>query len=781
MKCITTLKKLIGFSFVHLLLLQPLLLGSSIARAESAASRVRSRKIAKQPVSRPAIIEPVAAVHIEQDEQDLRKPRSIAGRKEEKGGFEKNVEAYAARVKNTYGLKDPGIKPFADAIQKVKSHDSLVDIRKIVSPLRVAASQAEQHLGVALLLKASLPLGKQEREIICEVLHKLDGYISYWREQKHHSIKYFFHKSPQKWFMGQKQKHEIEENISFLMSARDTHLRLLTKLSNHENAFNPESSIEEQYRWLAKYLSTINSVCFAKKPFKVDDLISYQNSHAAVCELLASVPNHEHIINTALGNARKPGHFTRNWLRYTGFAIGSLMFASYANRNQEKFYNWFNTDVKGGAANIWGGVTGNVRAFYEVFIGKDKVRSEQQAPQPGQPAADYNLRRDIDGRLVDVRDRVHGVRDELNNAVVRLRANAPQNVITQAEALAQCQAAVNAYQQTRAQLVGQALVPDAAPHNIQAVQFADLKPAIRRVFNAAFADMAHVTAQVNVPQAAAPGLAAPAVGVGAANPIPNGLIRGRLGEPLANDIDNHLAQIHHFMQHHLPQIRNILNNEVPAYQRTAPAIVALGGHITNLGQAYLLLYEMDGGNIVGVGADVVGQLANLIETVEQTVEPLRIGVGRGIELTESVEQIITQNKATAILAALFPAVVVIGGTGFGATKLYKALKYKPEYQPIREALIDIGHLLNEEGIAKSPEQEELDQGKIIYLVWKLEREAHNVPVLQRDQFKADVSRLGKNDTDRSSGKRVWTSDKKLRIIDLMYRTYDFLNPTYVVQ
>jgi hypothetical protein len=248
-------------------------------------------------------------------------------------------------------------------------------------------------------------------------------------------------------------------------------------------------------------------------------------------------------------------------------------------------------------------------------------------------------------------------------------------------------------------------------------------------------------------------------------------------------------------------------------------VVALIGHVAAMGRTILT----DVGNSIGgfgpTGANIVGNLAGFMNTLANIIGqvpqvelvngrevpvmqvdangqpildanghqipvmvpgPLRAGMASGIDLAKKADRLLTQNQATIILAALIPAGVVAGGTLWGASKLYKVFKHKPDFQPMREALVDIGHLLNEEGIAKDAGQAQLDQGKILYLVWKLKREAEHVPVLLRDQFQADVSKLSRSDLDTDK-KRVWTADKKLQVIDLMYRTYDFLNPMYVVQ
>ncbi len=709
-------------------------------------------------------------------ENDVRMARAIGGRKEEKSSFAKKIDAYAAKMKAEHGHKDANAKLLADALYAIKETDQLKDVKTVIAPIKRLVDQSEQNgqkmqvqdqIGLSLLLKASLPLGEQARSIICEMLHKLDTYIAYWREQKHHPISYFFHKNPKKWVVGPKQKVEIEKNIKELVAVRDDHLRLLSKLAEHESYFEQSASVNEQYEWLARYLSMISTICYNTQAklegIPQDEATRFDKLLTLVNDMLGRVSFHEDNVSRVLGGAKKPGHITRNWIAYSALAIGASALTWYARRNQERFYNWFNTGVKEGVMNFGTSAFSSGRDFVFALIGKSAVR-------PGNNGMEVH--QTIDEQLVQFQNRLRGLRDNLlgdnqpyeNNQQLREGARAERARALQENARRQCQGVVNAYQETRNQLIQERLLMAQEPlPNLEDVRFEDLRSIIRQVLGNALADCNRITAQLNVPQEAAPGLAAPAVPVGDAPEMPADLRFGfglgvNLGQPVNDEINNYIRQAHHFVQHHLPQIRNLLNNDVLAYQKSIPAVGRLAGDVIALLNAYITLLEIYGNNLVVVGAD-------LIDTVANTIEPIRTEVAR--------------NQATIILTSLAPAAVVLGGSAFGLSKLYKAFKYKPDFKPMREALIDIGHLLNEEGMIKNADEEQLDQGKILYLVWKLKREAENVPLVQRDQFLADVTRLGRSDLDH--GKRIWTAEKKLRIIDLMYRTYDFLNPAYVAQ
>lgn len=885
MKYILKLKKFFGLLIVQLLLLQPVLLGASSSRSESANSRlarIRAQKAQKnttKPAAQPTansatstaikstvptqqpVAEPVQA-----DDADARQARSVSSaRKETKSSFEKNVESYVIKIKNTYGLKEASVKPFVDAIHKINNfqknsnNNILSHVKKAIEPLKslapgnqaITKSEAQQQLGMALLLKATMPLGLQAQEIICEMLHKLDNYISYWREQKHHQISYYFHKNPQKWFSSQKQKKEIEDNLHLLKSVHDDHLRWLAKLAEHESLFNQSASLKDQYVWIADYLSLISNICYGSQAklggIAADESMRFEKLRMMISDMLSKAPAHERNVARALGDAKKPGHFMRNWIAYSGLAIGSVALAWYAHTHHDRFHARLN-EIQKGLGGFFAGAFDSGRDLYETIMGKandgppvdfdqvqrdiiiqlDTVQRDTTGIAAGTRGVVANIRENVQPRLNNIQQ---NIRDEvlpnLNRLQQNIRANNPRNPITQAEALQQCQAAVAHYQQTRNELIQQnVLAPGLVVHNLDGAQFADLEPEVFRALEGAIADFGHMLAQIGD------------VGEG---PEQANIAQARegLGWFASRAAGDHAPVVNNFMRDTLPVIMRIANR-VPDAGRITEDLL-------NLSRLYALLIRMTLGDLLGAGgglvggvshvtgaaADLVGgmsqvvgagadgmqNMAAVVEGIASTVGqvpqvrnvdgvnvpvmqvdannqpildangqqipvmvpgPLRAGLTSVIDLTKKADRLLTQNQATIILAALIPAGVLAGGTLWGANKLYKTFKHKPDFQPMREALVYIGHLLNEEGLEKKDEQAQLDQGLVLYLVWKLKREAENVPVLLRDQFLADVSKLGRSDLDTDK-KRVWTADKKLQVIDLMYRTYDFLNPMYVVQ
>jgi hypothetical protein len=140
----------------------------------------------------------------------------------------------------------------------------------------------------------------------------------------------------------------------------------------------------------------------------------------------------------------------------------------------------------------------------------------------------------------------------------------------------------------------------------------------------------------------------------------------------------------------------------------------------------------------------------------------------GNKLINEVERSKTQSKAIFAMLLCVPTAAVIYGAVKGTNKLVATIKGHPEYRPIRTALVDIAHILNLCN-AHDAEMEAADYGKLIYLVHKLRTEIHQVPTELRRRFLDDIRKL-KSIT--------LTAEKKMKVIDLMYKNYAFLAPNY---
>lgn len=141
--------------------------------------------------------------------------------------------------------------------------------------------------------------------------------------------------------------------------------------------------------------------------------------------------------------------------------------------------------------------------------------------------------------------------------------------------------------------------------------------------------------------------------------------------------------------------------------------------------------------------------------------------GRGERLLDDSERLIKQNRVTAALTTIVPIALTIYGSALGIKKLLAKMHGRPEYRPIRHALIEISHILNshKENDIQSAEME----GKFNYYIENLNQQLPQVPADQRRRFFQDVCRLESP---------TLSAEQKMNSIRLMYNTYDFLAPNY---
>ena len=98
-------------------------------------------------------------------------------------------------------------------------------------------------------------------------------------------------------------------------------------------------------------------------------------------------------------------------------------------------------------------------------------------------------------------------------------------------------------------------------------------------------------------------------------------------------------------------------------------------------------------------------------------------------------------------------------------KILNLMKTRPDFTHLRLSLVDVGHLLNMYSDVKPRGMVPEDFGKLVFLVHKLEQNQYLVPKEYRQRFLEDITRL-------QSPKL--STQKKLMVVDFMYKTYDFL-------
>ena len=272
--------------------------------------------------------------------------------------FEKKVDGYFAKSKTLAQdkLKSDrfAVKELLYALERVESCSSPGQFIALLERLRSAydekerdgheASSVENNLldqvRCALLLKISATISASAREAILDVLYTTDNYLTYWYDQHNHTTRYFFHKSPHKWFIGKKQEDEIDDNIQLLQKVQEKHYRILGLLTAHLNTFEGMANVSDHYAWLDQLFSIINNVLVAQKRTDSSSADQFCRLAKTMQHYLGKLPEHYNQVMTTIVPAKKPNHFVRNWIAYSTLLTSTLLARNYWNRHWKDPKHW---------------------------------------------------------------------------------------------------------------------------------------------------------------------------------------------------------------------------------------------------------------------------------------------------------------------------------------------------------------------------------------------------------------------------------------------------------
>lgn len=628
--------------------------------------------------------------------------------------FADKVRKYVERICSKQRAEAQRILKAIGTVHKHIKYDELKRILDDVAQVQVHVqgnakdTAANEELRCALLLKVSVPLAEFVRKAILHTLNDLDKQIKYWEYQQSHSMSYFFHKSPLKWFNQRKQSQEILGNLRQLRYAQTEHFKMLGYLKIHLNAFDNNAAVSNQYTWLGQLLSLVHQLCTGKD-LKVQEIASYNKLMPLMQRLLDRVEGHQdRVTDRVIGDAYKPNHLVRNWWKYSAGAAGALAAWYYGYHNQENREKITNVVTSFGKSFYEQVVTGPLEGARDVFLEKTKKPGDEKKPK------DF-----VEG-VLDKATKIAGGLNQQLDKFVSMFSPANDN---------------NGEGQEDENNSSEAEAPDDTSNgddngagNIREV-FGRIRQSVGRIYTELKRDDEVV--QVN---------------------------RGWMSRGAAS-VFNWVGN-------------SALNSRFPQQKR-----VVIQGEIDQL--------EPDVSELVQLleehGTTLLASSSNISEKVPEVVDGIRDGV-EGV--TDSLKQfidemraslsdghdIIKQQKATFALLRLVPLGALACGAGALLYKAYKTLRGKPNYEPIRTGLVDIAHLLNWYEDVQPNQMLAEDYGKLLYLGYRLKKEKRRVPEEKRNRFVNDINKLSS----------AWlTADKKMKVVDLMYKTYDFLTPTYV--
>lgn len=199
----------------------------------------------------------------------------------------------------------------------------------------------------AILLQNSVVLTNNARDKFLTILDEINNSLMYWRDQKNHPTKYFFHKSPIKWVMGKNQVKEVADNIKKLEKLEHSMRDVLGKMIKHLYAFNPNISVDETYGWVEQLLSIVS--CIGTYDDKAADSTRFDQLAQKLRFYIGRVGNFKNVTMAKVASAKKPSHLVRNWMAYTAAIVAG--YQAYNFYTNPKVYQLESNDGLRGMTN----------------------------------------------------------------------------------------------------------------------------------------------------------------------------------------------------------------------------------------------------------------------------------------------------------------------------------------------------------------------------------------------------------------------------------------------
>ncbi len=256
-------------------------------------------------------------------------------------GFE--LEEYLARVisdfSDRYEIKNH-VRFYTNPNKLLRSIDSINSLRDCVKAVDTFATKSvivdkTKNIVYILAIKYALRVGFVSFKARLEDLQKIQKLYNYWVSQKLHQTRYFFKKSPHKWFFGERQEDEINENIAYLENLQNIYYEHLGALASH--LYKCDSSVNEQkmYEWIIELINRIDNIwgITPKKNLVISDT---QQLVDVLQNEVSRVYNDRKTSQDLIGNVKKSNHFVRNWIRYATLGVGAFCAYRFYKKNPDR-------------------------------------------------------------------------------------------------------------------------------------------------------------------------------------------------------------------------------------------------------------------------------------------------------------------------------------------------------------------------------------------------------------------------------------------------------------
>lgn len=184
-----------------------------------------------------------------------------------------------------------------------------------------------------------------------DLLHTLEENQHYWQDHKTHSIKYFFARSPQKWFGGKSHQQEINDNllrIDMLITILERSIDALTK---YLSTFDQLVDQAQKKLWLSGLMNVMYSISLSFNEVSNETLQAKSECFVKMRfieqykELKIFFNNGAKRLNGQVKLTGKPNILMRNWVPTMVFGAAAIAGGYYYYNNPDKVHGFVQNKV----------------------------------------------------------------------------------------------------------------------------------------------------------------------------------------------------------------------------------------------------------------------------------------------------------------------------------------------------------------------------------------------------------------------------------------------------
>ena len=231
-----------------------------------------------------------------------------------------------------------------------------------------------EQISSALLLTCAHVFLNDARNELLSALEEIDNVICYWRDQHHHQLDYFFHKSPIKWIMGKPQAKEITNNLIKLERKQRELYTILGSLTEHAHAFTEtDVTYDDCYVWIEQLFAVLS--CIKVSSNYSSDGTKFDAITAELGLKIKYVGSLKSDSLASMASAKQPNHFVRNWIAYTTILAATGYAVHYHSNNPKILPDAFKKTVSFAQGVVKSVVVDPMIDLYKVFFEIDSKSS----------------------------------------------------------------------------------------------------------------------------------------------------------------------------------------------------------------------------------------------------------------------------------------------------------------------------------------------------------------------------------------------------------------------